>query len=463
MSDILIKDAYLITMDKNRRVFKNGAVVIEEDKIAAVGKSEEIAKEYRAEKVINGKGTVAMPGLINCHFHLPQMLMRGIQDDVEVMNKLIRYIWPIQGNFDYKDAIAASKLAFLESIKSGTTSFISTGLHPRYGIDNILKALEKSGLRGVVSKYIMEKGSYATEKSIIHEGLLETKEDSIREALRLIRGWNKKANGRINIWLSPRSVGACSVETMREISELAKKHSVGITAHWAEAKNNVEYTKKEFGMNMVEYAEYVGLLGPNVVFAHGIFFEDGEIKELASTGTNICHCPVCNSKLAMGVAKVPAMLKAGVNVCLGTDGAPVNNTCDMFREMRYAILLHRTNSSNPLYPRSEDVLEMATINGAKALGLENEIGSIEVGKKADIILINLNTPHSVPVHDPVSAIVWTVTGSDVSSVIIDGKLVMENREVLTLDEEEILKEAQERSGLVVKKANVKVPKKWPVV
>jgi len=460
---LIVEKGIVITMDGKRRIFKKGSVVIEHDKIIDVGKLDELKGKYSADEVIDASGCAVMPGLVNCHIHLPQMLMRGVQDDVEVMDKLINYIWPIQGHYDEEDGKISCLLAFLEIVKSGTTSFISTGLHPRYGIDGILEEMEKSGLRGAISKYVMEKGAYATEETAIHEGLLETKESSMKEALRLIDRWDGKANGRIRIWFSPRSVGACSVETMREISRLAEKHGVGITAHWAEVKNNVEFVRREFNMGMAEFAEHVGLLKPNVTLAHGIYFEESEISALARSGVNICHCPICNSKLTMGVAKIPQMLTAGVSVCLGTDGAPVNNTCDMFQEMRFAVLLHRASSLNPLYPRAEEALEMATLNGARALGLEDELGSIEAGKKADIIVVNLKNPHALPIHDPISAVVWATTGRDVKTTIIDGKIVMRERKVPTLDEEEILRKAQERAERVVDKAGIKVGKKWPII
>lgn len=462
-ADLIIANGTVITMDERRRIFKDGSVVVRGDRIVEVGKSYEIENSYAAQEKIDAKGCAVMPGLINCHVHLPQMLLRGVNDDVDAMNKLAKYIWPLQGCYDEEDGRISSLLGFLEMLKSGITSFVGTGLHPRYGIDDILKELEKSGLRGAVPKYIMEKPDFATEEMAIHRGLHETKENSMREALRLIKEWNGKANGRIQIWFSPRSVGACSAETLREISELAKRYNVGITTHWAETPNNPEYTRKVFNMGMAEFANFVGLLASNVTMAHGIYFEDEEIGLLAKSGVNICHCPATNSKLAMGVAKIPQMLRAGVNVCLGTDGVPVNNTCDLLRDMRLAVLIHRVNTLSPIYPRAEEALEMATVNGAKAMGLSKDIGSLNAGKKADIILVNLKSCHAMPIQDPVSAVVWTATGNDVKTVLIDGKLVVENQNVLTINEQEILIKAQERAEGILQKSGVKVKMKWPIV
>lgn len=461
MKSILIKNCKILTINNRREVIKKGFVFIEDGKISNVGKKNEVNDCYRPEKEIDANGSIVMPGLINCHVHLPQMLMRSITDNVTVMDKLTRYTWPIEGNYDEKDVKISSLLGFLEMIKSGTTSLISTGLQGRYGIDNILKEAEKIGLRGVISRYIMEKRGYATEDAAIHEGLQETKEESLGDLKRLIKKWNNKNEKKIEVWPSPRSIGAISVDTMREISDITEENDIGITTHWAEAENNVEYAEKEFDMNMSELAENMGLLKPNVTLAHGIYFREKEIKKLAKSGVNICHCPVCNSKLAMGVAKIPSMLKSNVNVCLGTDGAPVNNTLDMFREMRYTVLLHRINSLNPLFPRTEDVIEMATIKGARALGLDDEIGSIEEGKKADIIIIDIKNNRSVPIHDPVSPIVWTVTGRDVKTTIIDGQIVMEDRKLKTVNESKIIEEVEKIKGKIRTQAGIKIDEKWP--
>ncbi len=461
--DLIVSDGSVITMDGQRRIIRDGSIAAAGNRIVGVGKSHEVRKSFEAEEVVDAKGCAVMPGLINCHIHLPQMLLRGVNDDVDAMTKLTKYIWPWQGVYDEEDAKVSSLLGFLEMLKSGTTSIISTGLHPRYGIDGILRELEKSGMRAVVSKYIMEKGDYATEVMAIHRGLHETKESSMGEAIRLIKTWNGKANGRISIWFSPRSVGACSVETFREIAELARRYGVGITTHWAEVPNDAEYSRKNFNMGIADFAEHVGILTPNCTMAHGIYFEDYEIPKLAKSGVNICHCPATNAKLAMGMAKVPQMLRAGVNVCLGTDGVHADNTADVLRDMRLMLMLHRVNKMDPGYPRAEDAMEMGTLNGAKAMGLLKELGSIETGKKADFILVNLDSCHAVPIQDVVSAVVWTATGSDVKTVVIDGKVVVKDYRVMTLDEQDILEKAQERAEAIVVKSGIKLQKKWPTI
>ncbi len=460
MIDLLICGAKVITVDHQRRVFDDGAIAIEGKKIIEVGKTTDLNEKYSARRVLDAKNLIAMPGLINCHMHLPQVMMRGINDNVEVMDKLKNYIWPIQGNYDDEDAYISTQLGLLEMVKSATTAFLGTGLHPRYGIDAIAQAIIDSGIRGVISKYVMDQTGYALDKSALHPGLWENGEESLRTACDLIEKWHGKGEGRLQVWFSPRSVGGVSEELFHRVSELANHYGVGITAHWAEVQNNVDYTLQRFGLLPAEYAQKVGMTGKNVTLVHGIYFEDHEIDLLATTKTKICHCPVCNAKLAMGTAKVTTMLRKGVNVCLGNDGMPVNNTADMFREMRTALILQRNEYRDPLYPTAAQAVEMATINGAKAILADEIVGSIEAGKHADMILIDTLKPHLTPMHDAVSAVAWAANGGDVDTVIIDGRIVMEKRKVLTINEDDILEQAERRKHKILKQANVQVNHVW---
>jgi len=463
MIDILIKNAMVITVDARRRVFGDGAVAIQGQKILEVGPSAALEARYQAEKVIDASFKIAMPGMVNCHMHLPQVMMRGVNDSVEVMDKLKNYIWPIQGNYDEDDALISARLGVLEMIKAGTTAFISTGMHPRYGIDRIAQLMLDSGIRGALSKYVMDISGYALDKSALHPGVWETGEESVKMACELIEKWNGAGSGRLQVWFSPRSVGGVSPELFRKVNRLAAEYGVGITAHWAEVQNNVDYCVNTYGLRPAFFADSVGMLGKNVTFAHGIYFDDSEIDLLAKTGTNICHCPTTNSKLAMGVAKISKMFRAGVNVCLGNDGMPVNNTADMFREMRLALNLQRNTTGDPIFPSTAEGIEMATLNGARALQAEDRVGSLEAGKDADIILIDAFKPHMVPVHDPASVVAWAANGEDVETVIIQGRMVMENRRVLTLDEGQILKDAEARKEKILQQSGAAVNHTWPVL
>jgi 5-methylthioadenosine/S-adenosylhomocysteine deaminase len=463
MIDYLIHDAIVITVDAQRRVFLKGAVAIQGNEIVDVGASEALIENYPARTMIDGAGRIVMPGLVNCHMHLPQVLMRGINDNVGAMDKLKSYIWPIQGNYDEADALISARLGLLEMIKSGTTSFLSTGLHPRYGIAAIAQAVLDSGLRGVLSKYVMDVTGYASDAGALHHGVWEEGESSLRQAGELIEQCDGAGGGRLRVWYSPRSVGGVSVELFKKVSRLAGQYGVGITTHWAEVPNNVEYIQETYGLLPAEFAASVGLLGDNVTFAHGIHFEDDELDLLAATGTSICHCPVTNAKLAMGVAPVSEMLRRGVNVCLGNDGMPVNNTADMFREMRSALIIQRQWTGNPLFPTAAQAVEMATVNGATAIMAGEILGSLEAGKRADLILIDARKPHLCPLHDPVSLVVWAANGGDVDSVFVDGRLLMQDRRVLTMDEAQVLGDAEERKEKILIQAGVAANHVWPIV
>jgi cytosine/adenosine deaminase-related metal-dependent hydrolase len=286
--------------------------------------------------------------------------------------------------------------------------------------------------------------------------MIEDGETCLREVEAHFKHWNGKANDRIRIWYGARSLGGCTPQLYKQISEGANRLGTGVTIHLSEVQEDVRYTKKEFGMLPAEFMDQVGLVGPNIVYAHGVWLTEKEWALLARKHANLAHCPSSNMKLSSGIASVPEMLQAGVNVGLGCDGGPSNNCYDMIREMKTASLLHKVRTLDPLTMNAETVLEMATLRGASAVGLERKIGSIEVGKKADLILLNLQKPHLTPTFNPISSIVYAGEGPDVETVIIDGKMVMENRVVKTLDEERIIHVASERAGKLVKRAGLSI-------
>ena len=463
MVDVLIQHGIVVTVDPQRRIIEDGAVAIEGDKIVAVGKTEKVKKEYSsAERVFDASRMMIMPGLIDCHVHLAQALIRGCADDVSLVEWLRERVWPLQGHYSKEDGKISALLCMLEMIKSGTVCFVESMLHTRYGFDGIAEAVRQSGMRAVLSKTVMDTVGYGTQKAIMHEGMIETRKQSLNEAVRMIRKWNGGADGRIHVWFGPRTPGGCSPELYREISQLAKEHHTGITMHLAEVKEDVKYTKKEFNLLPVEFAKSVDLLGPNVLLAHAVWLTSKEIHMLAKSNTRVCHCPASNMKLASGIAKVHEMLQAGVTVSLGCDGGPSNNCYDMIREMKLAALLHKVHSLDPLVMPAESVIEMATTNGSESIGLSNEIGAIMPGRKADVILIDLKKPHLTPLHNPISHLVYAANGSDVDTVIVNGKIVMENREVKTIDETWVMKEAEERGLAITKKAGISIESRWPL-
>ena len=462
MVDILIKGGIVITLDRERRIIKDGAVAIEEDRIIDVGKREELKGRYKGDLVIDASDMIVIPGLIDCHVHLAQAMLRGCADDLDLIRWLADRIWPLQGNYTPKDGRVSAELCILEMIKSGTTAFVETMIHTRYGFDGIAEVVEESGIRAALSKTVMDRPSYSTAEGVMHEGMVETSE-SLKEAIRLYNKWDGRAEGRIRVWFGPRTIGGCSPELYEEIAGKAKELGIRVTIHHSEVKENVEYAMREYGMLPTHFMRKVGLIGPNVLFVHSVWVTDEEISIIAKTDTRVCHCPAAVMKCALGFPQISKMLDTGITIGLGCDGGPSNNTYDMIREMRLTAFLQKIHSMDPTALPAEQVLEMATIHGARVLGMEKELGSIEPGKKADVVLIDTKKAHMTPVHNPVSNLVYAACGSDVDTVIIDGRVVMKGRNVLTMDEERILQEARERGMGVVRRAGINVGPRWPLI
>lgn len=459
MADLLIVNGLVVTLDKERRVIENGAVAVDGNRIAAVGKTDEIRREYQGERVIDAGGMAVLPGLVDCHVHLAQALIRGCADDVPLIPWLRDYVWVLQGNFTPDDGRASAKLAMAEFIRSGTTTFVECMINHRYGFNGIAEAVDQAGMRAVLSKIVMDMPGYGLEEGIMHEGMIEDKDETVSETLDMLRKWHGH-DGRIQVWFGPRTPGACTPELYREIVELARQHQTGITMHLAEVKDDVDYTKREFGQLPAEFARDLGLVGKNVLLAHTVWLTQPEIEILGQTGTNTVHCPASNMKLGSGIAKIPEMIKAGVNVSLGCDGGPSNNTYDMFREMKTAALLQKVRMHDPTRLQAETVLEMATINGAKAVGLGHEIGSLEEGKKADIIILALRKPHLTPIFSVASNLVYAASGGDVHTTIVDGRILMEGKRLLTLNEDRVLREAERRAVSLLERSGVKIRSTW---
>jgi cytosine/adenosine deaminase-related metal-dependent hydrolase len=307
----------------------------------------------------------------------------------------------------------------------------------------------------------MDLGTYATKDSWMYPGMIEDRETTLRDTLAMHDKWDGAADGRLKVWFGPRTPGGVTPELYREISALARERNMGITVHLAEVQADRKYLKENHGQTPAQFAEDVGLVGPDVVLAHTVWLDATDIEILARTGTSASHNPCSNAKLASGIAPIPEMLAAGVNVGLGTDGGPSDNTYDLVREMRWASYLHKARTLDPLVMPAETVLEVATINGAKAMGLEKEIGSLEVGKQADFVVFDLDKPHVTPSVDPVSTVVYAASGTDVDTVVIAGRVVVEGGQVLTLDEDRILHEARERAQALWKRAGVEHQPRWP--
>ncbi len=460
MSDILIDGTTIITVDPSRRIIRDGALVIEGNQIIALGKTREIKRKFHADTRIHAKNQIVLPGLIDCHIHLAQALIRGCADDVNLIPWLRDYVWVLQGNFTPADGVASAALCIAEMLKSGTTSFLESMIHKRYGLDGIAKVVEKSGIRGCLSKLFMDLTGYAEEESIMYEGMIEDPEECITETLVMHTKWQGAADDRIFVWWGARTPGAVSPELYRRVSKMAKERKMRITMHLAEVKADVDYTTSQFNQLPAEFAKDTGMLGENIVLVHGVWYSPEEFSILANTGTHMCHCPASNAKLASGIAPIPEMLESGVNVCLGCDGGPSNNSYDMFREMFLAAIIHKARTLNPLIVPAETVVEMATINGAKALGLEDKIGSIEVGKRADLVLVDTNTLNLTPTYNPVSNVVYAANGANVDTTIVNGQILVREGHLLSMDEEKVKDEARRRGFKLLERADVEIQGQW---
>lgn len=455
MQSILVEHGIVVTQDARRRVIRDGAVMIEGSRIVDVGKTDELHRKCAPEHTIDASRRLVIPGLIDCHVHLAQALIRGCADDVSLLDWLGKYVWPLQGNYDAEDGRVSARLCMLEMIKSGTTSFIESMIHTRYGFDGIARSLEESGMRGYLAKTIMDTPAYG-RKQMMHEGMIEDGEKSLAETVAMFDRWNGKANGRIGVWFGPRSLGACSKALYEKIAQEAAKRKAGITMHLCEVKEDLRYARRKFKKSPVSFANEIGLLTPRTVLAHAVWLTDRDIATLSKTWTNISHCPSSNTKLASGIARVPEMLKKGVNVALGCDGGPSNNSYDMIREMRLAAYIHKVRLSDPMTMPAETVLEMATVRGARAMGMGDKLGTLEPGRLADIVLVNLDSVHMIPNNNPVSDLVYAGSGPDVDTVIVDGQIIMENRNVKTLNEREIIRQARERASALLERTGLKL-------
>jgi len=460
---MIFENCTILTMDGRRRIVAGGAIAVREGRIAAVGKQEAVRSQFPGdlERVDLG-GMLVLPGLVNTHVHLSQALIRGCADDLSLVGFLNQRVWVLQGNYDQEDGRLSAELCLLEMLKSGTTSFVESMTAHRYGFDGIARAVERSGMRAALSKIVMDRPSYAMAENSMHPGMIEGAEESFAEALELHARWHGAAEGRIQVWFGPRPPGGTSTATLRRLGEAVRERGMRLTIHLAEVRDDIAYIRGESNLPAVEYAKSVGLLGPNILLIHMVWVGPEEISLLAETGTHVTHNPLSNSKLASGIAPIPEMLQAGVNVGLGTDAATCSNDYDMVRAMRWASFLHKARCLDPEIMPCETVLEMATLNGAKAMGLEGEIGSLEVGKRADFIALDMNKPHLTPAPNPVSALVSAATGKDVDTVVIGGKVVVQGGRCLTLDEERILAEARERAKSLYRRAGLEIKPKWPV-
>ncbi len=420
--DLIVKGKYILPIDEKLTVIKDGFVAVLKNKIAAVGKVEKI-KNYQAKEFIDADNSIIMPGLINTHTHAAMAYFRGLADDLPLDIWLNRHIWPAEAKYVNAEFVKrAGELACLEMLKAGVTSYNDMYFFGQAMAEPAIK----SNLRAFIGISILD---------------FKNPEAGIKEAIALAKEY--KNNEFIKIILAPHAIYTCSKDNLLKIKAVTEAEDLRIHIHVSETKKEVEDSEKAYGKTPVEYLDELGLLSEKLTAAHSVWLSDNDLKIYKNRGVRVAHCPISNMKLASGAAPLKQMMELGITVGLGTDGAASNNTLDLFSDMRACALLHKVNNYDPTAISAKEIVKMATIDGAKVLGEEKEIGSLEIGKKADIITINLDKPHLTPIYDPYSHLIYCVNGEDVENVIVNGKIIMKNREVKTLDEEKILKQAGE--------------------
>ena len=425
-ADLLITNGTLLTQNQAGTIIKNGAIAVFRDKITAVGESK-IFANWNIKKQIDAKGGIIMPGLINTHTHAAMSLFRGLADDLPLMTWLNDYIFPAEAKLDEEMVYHGALLACAEMNLSGTTCFCDMYLFE----DSVARAAGKAGMRAVVGEVLYDFPS--PNYGPLEKGFEYTK--------MLIAKWQQ--DPLITIAVEPHSVYLCAPDLLQKASDLAKEHDLPFVIHLAETQNEVDTVREKYGNTPVGHLAKLGVLSPRTVACHCVVLTKEDIDLLSRYKVKIAHNPASNMKLASGIAPLPELVRRGIHTGLGTDGCASNNNLDLLREMDTAAKLHKVATLDPTVMDAATVLQMATSGGARVLGLNHFIGSLEAGKKADIIIIDTHQPHLTPMYNPASHLVYAARGSDVITSIINGKLIMEDRCLLTIDIEEVMAKANQ--------------------
>lgn len=439
---ILIKNARLLPMDKDGAdEIKNGYILIENNLISKIESNDRgEADRLSADKVIDAGGDLVMPGLANTHTHLGMTLLRGYADDMALKSWLETMIWPAEANLTPEDVYWGSLLGCLEMIRSGTTSFCDM----YFFMDETAKAVEKAGLRGCLAYGMIEFGD--EEKA--------EKEYAVNE--KLVRDWQGKAGGRITTMYGPHAPHTCCQSFISRVKKAAERDSVGVHIHILETEDELNHMKENFGMCSVHHLDAVDFWDTSqvpVLAAHCVWMSDGDIRLFAEKGVTVSHNAVSNMKLASGIAPIQKMLNAGVKVALGTDGCASNNNLNIFEEMKTAALLQKVGTMDPTALPAKAVVEMATVNGAQVI--DGQTGVLKAGGKADLIIVDLKKANAAPIFDLYSHLVYAAAGSDVRTMIVDGKILMEDYDILVMDEKEVISKANACALALAEKAKQK--------
>ncbi|MCW3791835.1 amidohydrolase [Paenibacillus sp. LS1] len=425
---ILIQQATILTMKDADAPF-TGDIRVDGDRITQI--ADHILPQPQDE-IIDGRNKVAMPGLINAHQHTPMSLLRGFSDDLKLMDWLERKMLPAEARMNPEDIYWGAKLSMAEMIRSGTTAFADMYIH----MNEIAEAVKQTGMRASLTR-----------------GMVFMEDDGgrrLQEAIDLVERWSGAAEGRITTMYGPHSPYTCPVEPLREVIAMAVAEDIPLHIHLAETKEEVMKIRERYDMTPTEYLEEAGMFEQaHVLLAHGVHLNRRDIGRLKGMRGGVAHNPVSNLKLGCGIAPITEMLAQGINVGMGTDGAGSATTVDMFEEIKAATWLQKLDYGDPTRLPAKDVLNMATRGSANLLGLQHEVGVLEVGHKADLILIDLAKPHLQPVHEVESLLAYSVNGADVDTTIVNGQILMRGRKLLTIDEEELYREVKVRAKRIV--------------
>jgi 5-methylthioadenosine/S-adenosylhomocysteine deaminase len=449
LGSILVENGAIITLDGAARILNPGYLVIQGDRIAEVGAGQPSPEvRQQAYTVIDASHMAVLPGMVNAHTHLFQTFLRGLADDKPLLEWLKAAIWPVAQALTAEDAYVAALLGLVENLRGGATAVIDHQyVHTEPGNDDgVFRAAQETGLR-----FLLARG---WADSHYHPAFMETPDHIVSEMERLAAAWHGAASGRLRLEFGPLIPWGCTAATLQRTVALAREWGVGTHIHVAEARREIEMSLEETGLRHIEWLAGLGVLGPDVQLVHSVWLDDAELDLVAARGAVVVHCPVSNMYLASGVARVPEMRRRGIAVALATDGPGSNNNQDMLEVLKTTCLLHKVHALDAMALLPEDAVWMACRGGAAAFGQPEWIGSLETGKKADVVLVDLNTPLAMPVHKPVSALVYNANAGNTDTVIVDGKVLMRGKKILCVDEEALLAEARrvcrrlfERAGI----------------
>ncbi|MRR14936.1 MAG: amidohydrolase [Deltaproteobacteria bacterium] len=436
--DLVISGGTALLVDNNNTCLENAGIAVNASSIIDIGLKDDILRKYSARKIINADRSLVMPGFVNTHSHAAMTCFRGIADDLELMDWLNNYIFPAEAkNVTPRLAYWGSLLACAEMIKSGTTTFCDMYIFE----EETARAAKEAGVRCLIGEVLFDFPSPNCK----------TPEEGLAYTRRLAEKW--RDDPLVNIIAEPHSLYTCSSDLLRKAKIIADDYNLMIGTHLLENQAELDQLRQKFGKSAISFLDDIGYLNERLLAFHCVCLSPDEIKRLGEKHCKVSHNPASNMKLANGIPPVPEMIEAGITVGLGTDGCASNNTLDMIREMSTAAKLHKVASLDPTVMDAKTVVRMATQNGARALGMEHLTGSLAVGKKADIIVIGLDKPHLTPIYDAYSHLVYAACGADVDTVVINGKVVMEDRRLLTINESEVMNEVRELAVQIKKSLN----------